>query len=63
MKQATRRLNPKRLDVRSVVDNWVARSRWWSTDERRVYFRLLTTRGVIEIYRLGHDWYLSRVAD
>jgi hypothetical protein len=63
MKQRKAPLDLQSLDVRAVLDKWVARSRWWSKDEKRVYVRLHTAHGIIEVYRTGRQWYLSRIAD
>jgi hypothetical protein len=63
MKQRKQPVDPRSLDVRAVLDKWVARSRWWSEDERRIYVRLHTARGILEIYRTGRQWYMSRIAD
>ncbi len=49
--------------IRAVLDKWVARSRWWSGDEKRVYFRLHTSRGIVEVYRSNRKWFISRTAD
>ena len=49
--------------VREMLDVWVYQSRWWGNEERRVYFRLWTNRGVMEIWRNGKEWMLSRILD
>ncbi len=49
--------------VEQLLDFWVAEGRWWRGEERRVYMRLLTDRGMMEIYRLGEEWMLSRMFD
>lgn len=51
------------LVVRRPVDFWIRQGRWWAGEERRVYFRLITARGVVEIYRSDDDWVLAKVAD
>ena len=57
----------RRMRVRQVSDWWVARERWWSRDEERVYFRLVTDTGTVEIYRSvdksGEKWTLARMFD
>lgn len=53
----------RRVHVDAVLDRWVARSRWWSNDETRLYLRLHTDRGIMEVYRRGASWFMSRVAD
>ena len=37
--------------VRRVVDFWILQSRWWGREEKRIYFRLETDGGVVEVYR------------
>jgi hypothetical protein len=37
--------------VRRVLDFWILQSRWWGREEKRIYFRLETDGGVMEIYR------------
>ena len=37
--------------VRRVLDFWVVQSRWWGREEHRLYYRLETDRGIIEVYR------------
>ena len=49
--------------VRQILDFWVYRGRWWSTEEKRAYLRVGTDGGVFEIYRLNGHWLLSRVLD
>jgi hypothetical protein len=63
MKRQKGVIDLQKLEVHEVLDKWVARSRWWSKDERRVYFRLHTSRGIIEVYRRNSGWFISRVAD
>ncbi len=63
MKRQKEPVDIRTFNIRSVLDRWVARSRWWSNDERRVYLRLHTRRGIIEVYRSDGQWYVSRVAD
>lgn len=63
MKRRNEPIDPQTLNVHKLVDKWVARSRWWSHDEKRIYLRLHTSRGVVEIYRSGRQWFVSRIAD
>ncbi len=37
--------------VRRLLDFWILQSRWWAREEKRVYFRLETDQGVMEVYR------------
>ena len=55
----------RRLLVRRPLRYWVRESRWWTgRSERRIYFRLLTQDGsVVEIYRKGSQWVLTRIFD
>lgn len=49
--------------VRDVVDVWVVQGRWWGEEEKRVFFRLRTDQGDVEVYRSGVRWVLSKVMD
>jgi hypothetical protein len=51
--------------VESVIECWVLQSRWWTRDgpERRVYYRVDTDRGVVDIYRSNAQWTLARHLD
>lgn len=49
--------------VREMLDVWVYQTRWWGEEERRVYFRLWTNRGVMEVWRNGKKWMLAKVLD
>lgn len=52
------------LRVKRPLDFWKRRGRWWGKEEERIYFRLLTDGGAIEIYRDGSsDWVLTKVLD
>jgi hypothetical protein len=54
------------LRVKRMVECWVYQTRWWGEGpgERRVYYRLQTECGLVEVYRTnGREWTLSRVAD
>ncbi|MBM4178587.1 MAG: hypothetical protein FJ211_04555 [Ignavibacteria bacterium] len=50
--------------VESVIDVWSTRGRWWSEDETRNYIVLMTSSGVMEIYKSNlQGWVLSRMYD
>ena len=53
--------------VRSILDGWVVRSRWWGHDEERHYLRMdlrsASDARVIEAFRVGPHWSLARVLD
>lgn len=49
--------------VRELLDVWVVQGQWWSDEQKRVCFRLRTDRGIVEIYRSGERWVLSKVMD
>jgi hypothetical protein len=49
--------------VRELIDVWVVQGRWWGEEEKRVFFRLRTDRGDLEVYRSGDRWVLSKVMD
>jgi hypothetical protein len=49
--------------VIEVLDCWVSQGKWWSSEERRVYMRLLTDGGTLELFRRGNEWRLSRLFD
>ena len=54
----------KRFNVLRIMDYWVVQGRWWLREEKRVYLRLATDRGPIEIFhRDGSEWILSRIFD
>jgi hypothetical protein len=53
----------RHIKVDTVQDRWIARSRWWSRDETRLYLRLHTGHGIMEIYRSEASWFISRIAD
>jgi hypothetical protein len=57
--------NGKHLAVQEIIDFWVYQTRWWRPrgDERRVYYRLRTAEGTVELYRSDDEWVLSRIAD
>lgn len=37
--------------VRRLLDYWILQTRWWGREEKRIYYRLETHRGIVEIYR------------
>ena len=52
--------------VKEVLDSWKEPSEWWKEKEMRFFFRVNaanTSNGTYELYRLGEDWFLSRVLD
>ena len=49
--------------VEVVMDFWVSQTGWWGREEKRSYLRLSTDRGMMEIYRSGVAWILSRLTD
>lgn len=51
------------VNVQQIADFWILQSRWWAKEERRIYFRAETSRGLAEIYRTGQQWVLSRIMD
>ncbi len=57
------RLGDRRYRVREPLDVWVVQGRWWGEEEKRVFFRLRTDRGEVEVYRSGERWVLSKVMD
>jgi hypothetical protein len=57
------RWRKQRYNVETVVDFWISQTKWWSREEKRTYLRLMTDRGMMEIYRHGIEWILSRLAD
>lgn len=52
-----------RIHVSEMLGAWVLQSRWWGDEERRIYYRLSTSRGVMDVYRSGERWVLSRWID
>ena len=53
----------RHIHVITIQDYWLARSCWWHHDEARLYMRLDTSRGVLEIFRSQSSWFMSRVFD
>lgn len=51
------------MRIRQLNDFWILQGRWWAREERRVYFRAETPRGLVELYRSGDGWTLSRLMD
>ena len=49
--------------VRELLDVWVVQGRWWRDEEKRVFFRVRTDGGVLELYRVGERWVLSKQTD
>ena len=49
--------------VQKILDVWIYQSRWWSDEERRIYFRLWTNRGVMEIWRSEGEWRMGKMLD
>lgn len=37
--------------TRKLLDYWILQTRWWGREEKRIYFRLETNHGVMEVYR------------
>ena len=50
-------------EVETVLEEWSARGDWWGKEERRTYYLLMTTNGVLEIFRGREGWMLSRIYD
>jgi hypothetical protein len=40
--------------IRKLLDYWILQTRWWGCEERRIYFRLETDAGVVDVYRTSH---------
>lgn len=60
------RWNERTLTVRDLLECWVHQTGWWKPGggERRVYYRLATDVGIVEVYRIGEGaWRLARMAD
>ena len=49
--------------VERILDGWISQGRWWRREEKRIYLKLLTDRGIVEVYRIGEKWKLSRLFD
>ena len=50
-------------EVEQVLETWSAREQWWGNADRREYYLLITTNGVVEIFHGRAGWMLSRVYD
>ena len=54
----------KPVGVRRVLDFWRDGGGWWRGEPPRDYYLLEVETGtVLEVYRAGETWVLSRVAD
>lgn len=53
----------QRYNVEEVIDFWISQTKWWSVEEKRIYLRLATDRGMMEVFRQDASWILSRLAD
>lgn len=54
----------KPVAVRRVLDSWRYGGRWWQGEAPRDYYLLeLETGHVIEVFRSGERWTLSRISD
>lgn len=53
------------LHVEDLIKCWVYQTGWWNPEggERRVYYRLKTDAGVVDVYRSGAEWTLARILD
>lgn len=51
--------------VRKLVDVWVVQGRWWLDEEKRVYFRVLTDKGTMDVYRRDKtgEWVMAKMMD
>jgi hypothetical protein len=51
--------------VKSLVECWIVETQWWTEagETRRVYYRLYTDRGVLEVFEARTNWVLARIAD
>ena len=52
--------------VMEVIDWWREPSEWWDGKGVRLFFRVNarnSSSGIYELYRLGEEWFLSRVLD
>ena len=51
--------------VRKLVDLWVVQGRWWLEEEKRVYFRVLTDKGTMDVYRNQNNgkWVMAKLGD
>lgn len=52
------------MSVWRILDHWRYGGRWWLNEPPRDYYLLeLETGHVIEVYRSGEAWVLSRIVD
>jgi len=52
--------------VLEVLDCWREPSEWWHDKAVRLFFRVNaknSSAGIYELYKLGEEWFLSRVLD
>jgi hypothetical protein len=52
--------------VKEVLDWWREPAEWWNEEEMRLFFRVNagnSSGGIYELYKLGENWFLSRVLD
>lgn len=51
--------------VKRLVDLWVVQGQWWLNEEKRVYFRVLTDKGTLDVYQNLNDgkWVLAKRDD
>ena len=48
--------NGKTIEVQVIQNLWVIQGYWWISEQKRVYYRVQTPRGIMEIYKVktGH---------
>ena len=51
------------FEVETVLEEWTARGHWWGKEDSRAYFLLMTSNGVLEIFKGSEGWMLSRIFD
>lgn len=52
------------VKVGRILDFWRDSSHWWLNEAPRDYYLLeLETGNVVEVFRAGESWTLSRIAD
>lgn len=61
------RLGGRRVEVLDLVEVWVIQGRWWAVEEHRLYLRVRTRAGTLDLYRRKGDpkdlWTMERVLD
>lgn len=59
------RRGKKSYRVRKLIDLWVVQGRWWLDEEKRVYFRVLTDKGVMDVYQNleNKKWVMAKLGD